>query len=140
CTLFLVLILSVLTGAQTWKQTYLPGWNEVRAVCVNHDKTKVFIGTEAGVYVSSDNGVNWSKSNSGWGTDNQVNQLLIRGNNIYASTYSNIYVSYNDGISWTKLNPGWSSNSTLWSFAVSGQNITTGYYTFYVSTDYSINN
>jgi photosystem II stability/assembly factor-like uncharacterized protein len=83
---------------------------------------KIFAGSDNSVYLSTDNGDNWTKKSSGL-ANNSVRSLAISGNNIFAGTESDgIYLSTNNGGSWTKKSSGLTDNSVR-SLAVSGNDI-----------------
>jgi hypothetical protein len=65
-------------------------------------------GSVGGVYISSDNGVNWTLSQSiTW-----VTSLITIGSNIFAGSYGDgVWRSTNSGNSWTQINDGLSSGA-----------------------------
>jgi hypothetical protein len=98
----------------------------------------IFVGTiDNGVYISTDNGMNWSAI----GLNNKrVNALITVGNNIFAGTLdSGVYISTNNGINWVQsaLN-----NQDIRSFVTLGNDIYAGTgYTYggvFVSTNNGI--
>jgi hypothetical protein len=62
-------------------------------------------GGNSGVYLSTNNGGNWSSVSSGLpvGSGSQVKALAINGSNIFAGTNGKgVYLSQNNGASWTE--------------------------------------
>ena len=95
----------------------------------------IFAGTNGGVYLSTDNGTNWTAADSGLGTQ-VVYSLAVSDTNIFAGTQGNgVYLSTNNGTSWTATSVF--GNGIVYSLAVSGSNIFAGtnYYGVYLSTN-----
>ena len=94
----------------------------------------IFAGTNDGVYISVNNGANWSLTNL-----NQAGDfLLIDGNNVIAGTSFGVYRTTNNGQNWSLLGI---SNRSVWAIAKKDNNIfagTTGY-GVYRSTDNGVN-
>jgi len=96
------LYLSTNNGA-TWAQSnidLLGGGYPVLALTVND--TNIFAGTNDGVYLSTDNGINFTAT-SFTGT---IYSLCAGGSNIYAGTASGIYKSTNNGTNWIGIGYG----------------------------------
>ncbi|MCE3280186.1 MAG: BNR/Asp-box repeat protein [Bacteroidetes bacterium] len=67
---------------------------------------KIYIGTENGVFVSSDNGVTWTAANNGIERITIV-ALATDGTNLYAGgSADGVFFSSNNGASWTPRNNG----------------------------------
>jgi hypothetical protein len=60
---------------------------------------KVFAGTYYGIYVSTDNGDNWTVTQI---NNISGNVLYVSGSNLYAGTNQGIYLSTNEGVNWTQ--------------------------------------
>jgi hypothetical protein len=96
-----------------------------------------FAGT--GIYISTNNGLNWNQSSLNWGT---VSAFGINGNNIFAGMWQHIsrglYRSTDNGLSWSYA--GFQSEGIL-SLAVSGNNVFAGTNGngIYVSTNNGVN-
>lgn len=76
------------------------------------DGNYIFAGVDNGVYITTNNGVNWILST----TNNYPgNVLLINGNNIYAGTDHGVFRSTNNGQNWTQLGL---TNRAVWALAV----------------------
>ncbi len=93
----------------------------------------IFAGTNAGVYLSTNNGEFWSLTSF----NQSGNVLLINGNSIYAGTNNGVFLSTNNGQNWTHLG----LNNNVWSLAINGSNIFAGTNEFgvYRSTDNGVN-
>jgi hypothetical protein len=62
-----------------------------------------------GVYLSTDNGSNWTPINTGL-TNLNISAFAANGSNIYAGTWgSGVFLSTNNGASWTAVNNGLTS-------------------------------
>lgn len=71
-----------------------------------------FVGSLDGVFLTTDNGVNWTTVNSGLAYKN-INGLAVSGQKIFAATENGgVYYSSNFGASWTALNDGLPSNTS----------------------------
>ena len=80
----------------------------------------IFAGTNSGVYISTNNGVNWSLTS----LNNQSgNVLLINGNNIYTGTYNGVFNSTNNGQNWEQIGL---ENRSIWALTIHGNNIFAG--------------
>lgn len=86
----------------------------------------IFAGTDGGgVFLSTDNGSNWSAVNDGL-TSQDVWSLAVSGTNIFAGTHNGgVFLSTDNGSNWSAVNNGLTSQD-IWSFAVSGNNIFAG--------------
>jgi len=92
-------------NGSTWDLagTGLPGSSGVRCFAVSD--TNLFAGTHGGgIYRSTDNGTTWNASNAGV-TNNDVNALVVSGENLIAGTNGGIFLSTNNGDLWTSVNP-----------------------------------
>jgi uncharacterized protein (TIGR03437 family) len=67
--------------------------------------TSLFAGTNAGVYLSSDSGNNWSSSSAGM-SGVAVHTLSRVGGLYYAGTTQGVYWTFNTGASWAAANGG----------------------------------
>ena len=105
-----------------WVQTSLTN-TTVQAFAVSG--TNFFAATYSGVYLSTDNGTNWSAMNAGL-TNLYIHSLAVSGTNLFAGTRdSGVFLSTNNGISWTPVNSGL-TNNTIYALAVSGTNLYAG--------------
>jgi photosystem II stability/assembly factor-like uncharacterized protein len=80
------------------------GYN-VRFITIDSTNTNIlYAATQAGIYKSTDTGMNWVRSSDGIGSpDTRIVRIdPTNPNNIYASS-SSIYKSTNAGTSWTRI-------------------------------------
>jgi photosystem II stability/assembly factor-like uncharacterized protein len=76
----------------------------VHAFAVDGDN--IFVGTEGGVFFSSNNGATWTPRSVGL-TSLRIRALAIAGSNIFAATRDGgVFRSSDNGISWTAVNTG----------------------------------
>ena len=100
-----------------WEKTNGPFNGTVKCCAVSGQN--FFAGTDkAGVFLSTNNGENWTAVNNGLSILN-INILVISGNNIYAGS-SGVFLSTNNGDSWRSIGL---SNQYISSLAVSGNKI-----------------
>ena len=110
--LFVIILLATLVKAQ-WQQTNGPTGGVI--TCFASIGNNTFAGSTAGVFLSTNNGLNWVAVNNGL-TSHSITAMTVSGNNIYAATYNNgVFLSTNNGNSWTAINNGM-NNLTITSF------------------------
>lgn len=81
-------------------------------------ESDIFIGTDSGVYRSSNNGDNWTSASSGFPSDNTfITSLAVCGPALFAGTYTGVYRSMDNGQSWYGILYN-SELSRVWSFAL----------------------
>ncbi len=93
-------------------------------ICFTVSGNNIFAGTSSGIYLSSNNGTDWSPINNGL-TNTTINALTVSGTNTFAGTNGGVFLSTNYGISWTAVNNGLTSNNVQ-ALAVSGPAIFAG--------------
>jgi hypothetical protein len=76
------------------------------------------------VYISTDNGSNWTQTNNGL-TSISFYSLALSGTNIFAGTDNGVYLSTNNGTNWTPVNNSL-ADVRVNSLTVSGSNIFAG--------------
>ena len=104
-----------------WQQTSL---NSYRVDAMLANGNNVFAGTRFnGIYLSIDNGINWTAVDSGL-TDINIGAFTKSGNNIYVGTSSSVFRSTDNGQSWTSL--GNDIGLPVKSLAAIGDNIFAG--------------
>ena len=89
--------------------------------------TNIFAGSVQGVFLSTNNGINWAAVNNGL-TNLSVTSLTISGTNIFAGTVNGedgVFLSSNNGTNWTVVNNGL-TNRWVYSLTTSGTNIFAG--------------
>jgi hypothetical protein len=106
-----------------WVQTNIPYRGDLVSSLVLID-TILFAGTDAGVFLSKDNGETWTIADSGL-TNTDVMSLVVKGKNIFAGTYDGVFHSTDNGTSWTAANSGL-ENTIIRSLVVCGNNLYAG--------------
>ncbi len=92
----------------------------------------LFIGTEAGVYRSTNNGSSWIAVDNALPFDSTredfgpVDALVVMDTSIFAGNYNSVFVTTNYDTSWTPANNGLPAKTYVTSFAQSGANIFAG--------------
>lgn len=89
--------------------------------------TNIFAGSVQGVFLSTNNGINWAAVNNGL-TNLSVTSLTISGTNIFAGTVNGedgVFLSTDNGTNWTVVNNGL-TNRWVYSLTTSGTNIFAG--------------
>lgn len=121
--LITIILLNSYVNAQ-WVDTGCPFGGYVYAIAVA--EPMIFVGTDqAGVYLSSDSGQNWSQANSGL-TITSVSSLAFSGSSLFAATtYGGIFRSNDNASNWTEVNSGLSV-LFINTLMVSGSNIYAG--------------
>jgi hypothetical protein len=97
-----LLILLVHAASAHWVQTSLTNRD---VVCLAVSDNSVFAGTTGGVYLSPNNGANWTAINSGL-TDTFVEALAAGGGTIFAGTNNGVFRSTNNGTDWNLVRHG----------------------------------
>ena len=124
---FLFVVFSIFTTVNPlyaqWIQTNGPYGGEVYSFAVSG--TNLFAGTyNSGVFLSTNNGTNWSAVNTGL-TNTDVNALAVSGTNLFAGTSGGVFLSTDNGSSWTGASTGL-TNTTVHALAVVGTNLFAG--------------
>ena len=83
-------------------------------------------GTTNGVFLSSNNGTNWTSVNSGLPPYKIVSSLCFDGNNLFAGFLGSIYFSTDNGINWSEGNINIKQYSYVISLAVHGTTLFAG--------------
>jgi ligand-binding sensor domain-containing protein len=127
-TLFAIFTLSfsifTLNGKAQWQQTSFDS-GDVTCFAIKGDT--LFAGTDTnGIYLSINDGSNWSVVNTGLPSTYDVFALTIKGDTLLAGTGKNgVYLSINMGNNWTLSNSGM-GNTRVNAFAISGNKIFAG--------------
>jgi hypothetical protein len=106
------------TNAQ-WQSTSLHYYSTYSLVKKGSD---IYAGTKYGVYLTSDNGINWTVKNTGL-IDSLVLSLAVNDSGIFAGTYGGLFFSSNKGGLW--ISKGL-TNDTITALTISGKNIFAG--------------
>ena len=129
-SLFWTLIFSVIVANAQWQHTNLDS-NSVTAVsvqCIIINGSNIFAGTNAGVFLSSDNGSNWRAVNNGLTNTAYVTAFTINSGIIFAGMYGNgIFYSSNNGGKWASANTGL-TNYNVQALITKGDTIFAGTY------------
>jgi photosystem II stability/assembly factor-like uncharacterized protein len=102
------------------------GFFKYSVYCIAINENNIFAGTlDGGVFLSSNNGTNWSQVNNSL-TDTIVYALVVSGINVFAGTYGGgVFLSTNNGTIWTQVNNGL-THTLVRSFAVNDSYIFAG--------------
>ncbi len=103
-------------------QNFLGGYT---SKCIVKSGSNVFVGTELGVFLTTDNGATFSAVNSSMPGNNVVYALAVDGSNIFAGSDSGVYVTSNNGLLWTAVNTGLTDRA-VHSLATDGTNLYAG--------------
>jgi hypothetical protein len=122
--LALLLNSSLLTNncLSQWDLIITPDFGSIKALTVSG--TNIFAATDSGIYVSANNGSNWTAANNGI-SNKDIYTLSASGSVIIAGTQSpafEVYLSTDNGAYWTTVINGFPFNHTH-GFAFSGSNI-----------------
>jgi uncharacterized repeat protein (TIGR01451 family) len=88
-----------------WEQTNGPRGGQIFsfAVC----GTNIFTGTGKGLYISANNGTDWTAVDLGISLDSPISSLAINGTNFFAGAwYDGVFLSTDSGTTWTSVNNG----------------------------------
>jgi photosystem II stability/assembly factor-like uncharacterized protein len=134
--IFLLLIISITSLAEIYCQWEVcnNGLPQCSVPSIAIDGDRIFAGTSNGIYLSTDNGDNWSPLIT-WTDPFEVRSIAIIGNNIFAGTFGNgLLLSTDNGTNWKNCAFPHSGIQTI---AVSDNKIFIGkfYDGVYLSTD-----
>jgi hypothetical protein len=101
------------------------GFTNTRVNCLAVSSGSTFAGTNAGVFLSTNNGTSWTEVNSGL-MNMTVLSLAVNGGNIFAGTSGGgVFLSSNNGTSWSAVNSGLTKRNVS-CLLVSGSNLLAG--------------
>jgi len=122
CSLMLVLcILSFSDLRAQWVENTPDGG----LTCFAVSGTNLFVGG-GGVFLSTNGGANWSKTDSGL-TAMGIHACAASDSNLLAgTTFNGVLRSTNNGKSWTDVNTGLPQHTGVYAFAVSGRDLFAG--------------
>ncbi len=107
-----------------WLETNGPYGATVSALAV--DGQVVFAGTYNGLYITSDNGISWTKPDSGIAATVSISTFAVDSDIVFAGTYNEgVFRSTNDGITWIQTNQGL-TDLRIMSLATIGNNVLAG--------------
>src|SRR5262245_4717803 len=93
---------------------------------------EIFVGTNNGLMVSSDQGRSWTKlgaieTGAGYiGQGQSITTLAVSGSSLFAGAYDGVFLSTDDGQSWAQLGLNLRQQKRVFSLAVSGTDILAG--------------
>jgi photosystem II stability/assembly factor-like uncharacterized protein len=118
----LVLFFSEISFAQWTKSVKMNG---AYVNCMIVSGANIFVGTNRGVFRSTDNGVSWDSVSSGL-TNIDIRSLASDGANLFAGTWGDgIFLSTNSGISWAAVSTNL-NNFSIHTIAINGSSIFDG--------------
>lgn len=88
--------------------------------------SKVFAAIEGGVFLSTDNGTNWTLVNSGLAS-NEMLSLVRSGTSLFVGTGDGVFRSTSDGATWTPVNAGL-TDRFIYSLCSTGTSVFAGTY------------
>lgn len=77
--------------------------------CIKLSRTKVYAGTNKGIYQSNEKGVSWTPVNSGLIAQRVLDIIINKNDEIFVGTYGGVFFSNDNGYSWTEINNGLSN-------------------------------
>ena len=113
----IILLLFLLYGQSyaQWQKTNLPSSSKVNTLAISD--SSIYAGTEGdGIFVSTDNGENWTSINEGL-QNKVIHSIFISGTTIFAGTEAGASFSTNKGLNWNTINSGLDGKG-VWSFAI----------------------
>ncbi len=89
--------------------------------------SNLFVGTNSGVYVTSNNGASWTAASNGL-TNTDIEALASIGSNLFAGTGNGIFKSVDNGANWTAMSTGLNTanGTSVYSLFASGTNLFAG--------------
>lgn len=96
----------------------------IQALSFSSDSIRIFAGTDSGMYISTNNGIQWNPINSGLSNLN-IRAIASSGSSAYAGTTTGVFKTSNFGVSWQPVNLG-VSNLNISSIAISGTMVFAG--------------
>jgi photosystem II stability/assembly factor-like uncharacterized protein len=105
-----------------------PNWNATGVIgggqifCITPSGSNIFVGTETGVFITTNGGEKWTAVNNGLDGPIYVFSIAVNGTTIVAGTEYGIYKSTNNGSNWT----GVYFDDVVYSVAISGTSILAG--------------
>jgi len=121
--------LTIIANAQ-WQQTSLDSGN---IHCLAVIGSNIFVGTDYGVFISSNDGKNWALKNNGLSTYKITSSLMQNGDTLFAGTGSGLFMSSDSANNW--ISKGFSDTS-ICSIAIGSNKIlVTNYFGVYLSSN-----
>jgi photosystem II stability/assembly factor-like uncharacterized protein len=110
-------------GQDLWKRVELPQGREIRALAL-YDNGRMIVGTDDGVFQGSAQGPPWNRlalTISGADPHPQVEDLHVRGAQVFVATDHGLFSSQDRGDSWTLLRFGASRSVVTLAIAPTGR-------------------
>jgi hypothetical protein len=120
-----VILMTTIPGLShaQWVETNGPGGANVQSLIASSGN--LIAGTDVGVFLSTNNGTNWTIANTGLAS-NVVNCFALKGSNLFAGTYGGgVFISTNNGATWSAVDTGL-TDLKISSLAVIGTNVFAG--------------
>ncbi|MHB8337039.1 MAG: WD40/YVTN/BNR-like repeat-containing protein, partial [Ignavibacteriaceae bacterium] len=125
-TLYIILLI-ILFNVSSFAQWKSVGLNDQYVWTFAVIDSNIFAGSGGGgIFLSSNNGTNWTQINSGL-TNFVINALVVspNGTNIFAGTAKGIFLSKDNGTNWVSIDSGL-TNQYVWSLFISDTNLFAG--------------
>jgi len=119
-----ILLNSITLNAQ-WIYSNGPAGGEISPIVIKDNN--IFVGTYLGIYLSTNNGIEWSAVNNGIPDAHSyisVNAFAVSGDIIFAGANGTVYLSTDNGLNWETANNG--LTASVLSLAINGNNIFAG--------------
>jgi len=123
--IFLVLITKVSTAQ--WEMINGPAL-PINCFAISDPNIFAGVGTTGGVYLSTNNGINWNAVNNGLPIESYVLSIATSGSSVFAGMFfsnGSLYLSTNNGANWNQMNNGL-PNTSIVALSISGTNIFAG--------------
>ena len=135
-TFFCITILALLATNLFGQWSVVTGiyGGDIKCIINGATANTLYCGTSNGVFVSTNNGGNWTRINTGLPNDNgTVQSLFLKDTLLYAAVYfgnnnnnNNVYYSGISNINWTILDAGVPNNRNFSGLAIMGDSIYLG--------------
>ncbi len=104
CQWTMLVICFMKTVSAAWQQTAGPYGAVVNTLFVNGNN--IFAGTDAGVFLSTDNGATWSMRNTGQTWYFHATSFASAGSNLFLGNSDGVYLSTDNGANWALRESG----------------------------------
>ena len=105
-----------------WQKTG-PFSDSILIGSIVHNANNIYIGTNKGVYISTDNTKSWQLVNNGLPSSSSHISLALSGDSLFAGTDSGVYITTNNGNLWNIVNTGISKGNPVTSLRISRNQI-----------------
>jgi photosystem II stability/assembly factor-like uncharacterized protein len=114
------------------------GIKGLKVISLSFKDNIILAGTAgSGIYVSTNHGSTWSKSDSGLASGVNIFTLFVEGNYIFAGTNNGVFRSADNGVHWSRMGIEMDYGNGVYAFTSVGLKIFAGTYGggIYISTD-----